>query len=117
LLQHFGDEAPEHLHENVLDALKEDLRRRLVAMEPEPSWPRSRQQAAYKAILKIMHEAYEQDSLFNDSAAGHCILHDKDCPGFFAGSAGITMSVHGTACTAWSAQGKQDGACHHTVLP
>jgi hypothetical protein len=105
LIKNFGSEAPEHIHTDVLDSLHPLIRQRLCAMEPEAAWPVERKQAAYKAICRVMQGAYEKGDLFNDAASAECIKHGKVCSGFNVGASGITMSIHGTACTAWSSCG------------
>lgn len=117
LLQHFGDQSPDYIQVDVLDSLQPDVRQRLHAMEPESSWPENRTQAAYNAIYLVMPDAYLRKALLNHSATAHCIKDSKLCPRFDQTAKGITMIVHGTACTAWSAAGKQQGSCHPSVLP
>lgn len=117
LLQHFGEQSADHIQVNVLDSLQIEIRQRLHAMEPDESWSDQRKQAAYKAIYAVMNEAYEKKVLFNMGAAAHCVRHNRMCPGFDLKANGVTMSIHGTACTAWSAAGKQQGTCHPSIVP
>ena len=120
ILLNSGAQGAEHIHVDVLDAIRPELSNRLEAMRPEASWSRSKKLASYKASYQVMLEAYNNRTLFKDDGGSDCLAHDKECPVFHTptdGSRPLRGVISGTSCTAWSASGKQEGSAHHTVLP
>ena len=126
MLINSGEDGPEHVHSNILDSLKPELRIRLIAMEPPPGRTHTRKLTAHKAIHQVMMQAFKDGTMFNSQASAFCLKHRQLCPGFLCPKDKCSMVVSGTACTAWSKLGKtfdgskQEGVRrtnHQSVLP
>ena len=69
-----GREGPDHVHADVLSALKPEMLARLQAMEPMESWPTDRKRHAYKAMHSVIETAFKNKTLFNDNGGvGWCM--------------------------------------------
>lgn len=74
---------------------------------------------AYKEIAQWLEAARE--SIFTDDCKARCAIHQVlcKCASFAvagAGKAALTLTVAGSTCVAWSAEGLQLGICHPSFL-